>query len=178
MKLPSSEFQRIVKDLATIGDTGATILPGRTGLLLASAGDGFMCLAAPAHNVGRSASDMCAAAEAAAASTHPSRCMPIAPLFCCLLFLAVEISVTKDAVKFSTSGDIGSANVMCRHVAWRSTAAAAAAAVQAAWRWLAGGGGSLAAAAVSGGRLAAVNVAGRETDATCCRLVGHACALS
>ena len=25
--------------------------------------------------------------------------------------------MTKDAVKFSTSGDIGSANVMCRHVA-------------------------------------------------------------
>lgn len=47
VKMPSSEFARIVKDLATIGDT-------------------------------------------------------------------VEISVTKDAVKFSTSGDIGSANVMCR----------------------------------------------------------------
>jgi proliferating cell nuclear antigen len=26
----------------------------------------------------------------------------------------VEISVTKDAVKFGTSGDIGSANIMCR----------------------------------------------------------------
>ncbi|PSC68612.1 proliferating cell nuclear antigen [Micractinium conductrix] len=47
VKLPSSEFQRIVKDLASIGDT-------------------------------------------------------------------VEISVTKDAVKFGTNGDIGSANVMCR----------------------------------------------------------------
>lgn len=47
IKLPSAEFQRIVKDLATIGDT-------------------------------------------------------------------VEICVTKDAVKFSTNGDIGSANVMCR----------------------------------------------------------------
>lgn len=47
VKLPSSEFQRIVKDLATLGDT-------------------------------------------------------------------VEISVTKDAVKFATSGDIGSANIMCR----------------------------------------------------------------
>ena len=45
--LPSAEFQRIVKDLSTLGDT-------------------------------------------------------------------VEISVTKDAVKFSTNGDIGSANIMCR----------------------------------------------------------------
>lgn len=47
VSLPSAEFQRIVKDLSTIGDT-------------------------------------------------------------------VEISVTKDAVKFSTAGDIGSANIMCR----------------------------------------------------------------
>ena len=47
VSLPSSEFQRIVKDLSTLGDT-------------------------------------------------------------------VEISVTKDAVKFSTTGDIGSANIMCR----------------------------------------------------------------
>lgn len=29
---------------------------------------------------------------------------------------AVEISVTKDAVKFGTTGDIGSANIMCRCV--------------------------------------------------------------
>ena len=29
----------------------------------------------------------------------------------------MEISVTKDAVKFGTNGDIGSANVMCRHAA-------------------------------------------------------------
>jgi proliferating cell nuclear antigen len=48
VKLPAGEFQRIVKDLATIGDT-------------------------------------------------------------------VEIAVTKDAVQFSTHGDIGSATVMCRH---------------------------------------------------------------
>jgi hypothetical protein len=27
---------------------------------------------------------------------------------------AVEISVTKDAVKFGTTGDIGSANILCR----------------------------------------------------------------
>lgn len=47
MKLPAAEFQRIVKDLSTIGDT-------------------------------------------------------------------VEISVTKDAVKFGTTGDIGNANIMCR----------------------------------------------------------------
>jgi proliferating cell nuclear antigen len=47
VKLPSGEFQRIVKDLSSLGDT-------------------------------------------------------------------VEISVTKDAVKFSTTGDIGSANIMCR----------------------------------------------------------------
>lgn len=47
VKMPSTEFQRIVKDLSTIGDT-------------------------------------------------------------------VEIGVTKDAVKFATNGDIGSANVMCR----------------------------------------------------------------
>ncbi|KAL4437211.1 hypothetical protein ABPG75_004350 [Micractinium tetrahymenae] len=47
VKLPASEFQRIVKDLASIGDT-------------------------------------------------------------------VEISVTKDAVKFGTTGDIGSAQIMCR----------------------------------------------------------------
>lgn len=47
VKLPSAEFQRIVKDLSSIGDT-------------------------------------------------------------------VEISVTKDAVKFSTNGDIGSATIMCR----------------------------------------------------------------
>lgn len=47
VKLPAAEFQRIVKDLATIGDT-------------------------------------------------------------------VEVSVTKDAVQFATSGDIGSANIMCR----------------------------------------------------------------
>ena len=47
VKLPAAEFQRIIKDLSSIGDT-------------------------------------------------------------------VEISVTKDAVKFSTNGDIGSANVMCR----------------------------------------------------------------
>ena len=52
VKLPSSEFQRIVKDLATIGDTGATnLLRGSTAPLLASAGDGFMCQAVPAHNV-------------------------------------------------------------------------------------------------------------------------------
>lgn len=47
VKMPASEFQRICKDLSTIGDT-------------------------------------------------------------------VEIGVTKDAVKFSTKGDIGSANVLCR----------------------------------------------------------------
>ncbi|KAL6777739.1 PCN1B [Auxenochlorella protothecoides x Auxenochlorella symbiontica] len=47
VKLPAAEFQRIVKDLSTIGDT-------------------------------------------------------------------VEISVTKDAVKFGTTGDIGNANIMCR----------------------------------------------------------------
>jgi proliferating cell nuclear antigen len=27
---------------------------------------------------------------------------------------AVEISVTKEGIKFSTSGDIGSANIICR----------------------------------------------------------------
>lgn len=47
IKMPASEFQRIVKDLSTLGDT-------------------------------------------------------------------VEISATKDAVKFTTTGDIGTANVMCR----------------------------------------------------------------
>lgn len=47
VKMPAAEFQRIVKDLSTIGDT-------------------------------------------------------------------VEISVTKDAVKFGTTGDIGSANILCR----------------------------------------------------------------
>lgn len=32
----------------------------------------------------------------------------------CPLTSAVEISVTKDAVKFGTTGDIGSANILCR----------------------------------------------------------------
>ena len=31
---------------------------------------------------------------------------------CCL---AVVISVTKEGVKFSTRGDIGTANIVCRH---------------------------------------------------------------
>lgn len=35
---------------------------------------------------------------------------------------AVEISVTKDAVKFGTTGDIGSANIMCRCGAVRGSA--------------------------------------------------------
>jgi hypothetical protein len=31
-----------------------------------------------------------------------------------LMFLAVVISVTKEGVKFSTGGDIGTANIVCR----------------------------------------------------------------
>lgn len=32
----------------------------------------------------------------------------------CLFVLAVVISVTKEGVKFSTRGDIGTANIVCR----------------------------------------------------------------
>jgi hypothetical protein len=33
---------------------------------------------------------------------------------CNLVCIAVVISVTKEGVKFSTKGDIGSANIVCR----------------------------------------------------------------
>ena len=64
INMPSSEFLRIVRDLSTIGDTGASPLP-------------------------------------------PSRPAHLTPL-------PVVIAVTKEGVKFSTSGDIGSANITCR----------------------------------------------------------------
>lgn len=47
-------------------------------------------------------------------SNHPAFCVLFSTKESATSLLAVEISVTKDAVKFATSGDIGSANVMCR----------------------------------------------------------------
>ncbi len=33
----------------------------------------------------------------------------------CVFAIAVNISVTKDGIKFSATGDIGTANITCRH---------------------------------------------------------------
>ena len=78
VRMPSSEFMRICKDLSSIGDTGRSSVFS------------FLQYA-----------------------------------YCCYLwflwlkqltyyFFAVVISVTKEGVKFSTSGEIGSANIVCR----------------------------------------------------------------
>lgn len=34
---------------------------------------------------------------------------------CCAFIVAVVISITKEGVKFSVSGAIGNANIICRH---------------------------------------------------------------
>lgn len=79
VKMPSSEFARIVKDLTNFGDTGAHAGAGGAARTL-------FCFAL---------------------LTRPLRiCAPT----------AVVIAVTKDGVKFSTAGDIGSANITCRQV--------------------------------------------------------------
>jgi proliferating cell nuclear antigen len=73
VKMPAGEFQRIMRDLSTIGDTGISVLQR---LLLGV--EQLMIL------VGH-------------------------------CFVAVSISCTKEAVKFSVTGDIGVGNVVVRH---------------------------------------------------------------
>jgi len=41
-------------------------------------------------------------------------CLPTVELSVSFMCVAVVISVTKEGVKFSTGGDIGSANIVCR----------------------------------------------------------------
>jgi proliferating cell nuclear antigen len=77
VRMPSSEFSRICKDLSSIGDTGKLDLPARFV--------SFCCY------------------------------MLSAPVLTCIAGrCAVIISVTKEGVKFSTAGDIGTANIVCR----------------------------------------------------------------
>lgn len=73
VKIPSSEFKRIMNDLSSIGDQG-------------SPGAHFLCGLAP---ISCNSSSYC-------------------------IMRAVTISVTKDGVRFSASGDIGEANINVR----------------------------------------------------------------
>jgi proliferating cell nuclear antigen len=76
VRMPSSEFSRICKDLSSIGDTGT---PHDSPFLF--------------HYM-----------------FHKSSVLFLTFGRC----TAVIISVTKEGVKFSTAGDIGTANIVCR----------------------------------------------------------------
>lgn len=81
VRMPSSEFARICKDLSSIGDTGTVI----------SLSDSWFHQLLIVHLV----------------------CGVVVNILAqCVL--AVVISVTKEGVKFSTRGDIGTANIVCR----------------------------------------------------------------
>lgn len=97
--MPSGEFQRIVKDLGTIGDTGA----GPLGANIASG-----CTRETRRLLCHLPS-LYPACKAHFRPQLPAPCLCPAPPRA-----AVEIGVSKDGVKFSASGDIGSANIMCR----------------------------------------------------------------
>ena len=95
VRMPAGEFQRIVKDLASIGDTGAQPAPPACVLVCVA----MLCSGA-----------WCSwAASACRCCCCLRRCFP-----CLLLPPAVELCVTKDGIKFAAAGDIGSATVVCR----------------------------------------------------------------
>lgn len=84
VRMPSSEFARICKDLSSIGDTGIAFF---YFLILL-----FFYLVSSCHQI---------------LSRFPSK-------YLIWKWIAVVISVTKEGVKFSTAGDIGTANIVCR----------------------------------------------------------------
>jgi hypothetical protein len=131
VQLPSSEYQRICRDLSSIGDTGGFM--GCVGGRVSGLSNG---------GLGSStSSSSCVATTAGAGARGPQ------PTCCCTLVLfapapapahplpSVIVSATKDGVKFSTTGDIGTANVTVRqnHTAEKVGALLGGAAGRRAW---------------------------------------------
>lgn len=115
VRMPSAEFQRICRDLSTIGDTG--VLGGWRALFFVGGEESrasvSSCCRGDAGAHGR--------ARREGAPVESRRRVLLLPLFSPPPFSpsqpnarAVEISVTKDGIKFGTAGDIGSASVICR----------------------------------------------------------------
>ena len=82
VKMPSSEFARICKDLSSIGDTGNQLCSSALEVFV---NVWLFCWESYADNC-----------------------------WCFVVYVEVVISVTKEGVKFSTKGDIGTANIVCR----------------------------------------------------------------
>lgn len=85
VQMPSAEFQRITKDLSSIGDTGACPPHCQPARQPAAAWVAAPLCGLPAH----------------------VRMLPLPRL-------AVEITVDREGIRFSASGDIGTANIVCR----------------------------------------------------------------
>lgn len=85
VRMPSAEFARICKDLSSIGDTGNFCFAQKFRGLCSACVFSFWKLIVMLRSFGH-----------------------------LVMYVVVVISVTKEGVKFSTKGDIGTANIVCR----------------------------------------------------------------
>lgn len=131
--MPAGEYARIVKDLSSIGDTGAM---GR-GLCIDGVGVGGDRTGRTAR-LGAEGRELARARAGLAAGWHPMhhRSFPPPPPPR-LPRPPVVVSATKDGVKFTTNGDVGTANVTVRQNTTADKVTAAA------WRVVVGPVGAL-----------------------------------
>lgn len=126
IQMPASEYQRICRDLSSIGDTGG-LAQGKASATQAASDVHNMCWCACRHTSSRLLASPAwpphvqARHDVGDAVPWPlgsALWLPVTrsllPLPPYVPQLAVQISATKDGVKFSTSGDVGTANITVR----------------------------------------------------------------